>query len=227
MIKFLPIVLIFSLLIFSCSSEIENFQLKDRTDSVSYSIGLNIAQKLKNEGVTVINPKALEAGLYHALYNDSLVLIDKKIAKEIIIQFFLDVKKQKYQKNIVDANNFLDNNKSKNSVTTTNTGLQYIIDVEGNGKKPKLEDEVSVHYIGKFLNGEEFFNTYNTLPVSFYVKNSIKAWQEALPKMNSGAKWKLFVHPNLAYGTKGVDDIIQPNQLIIYEIELLSINSKK
>jgi len=98
----------------------------------------------------------------------------------------------------------------------------------GTGKKPKLEDTVTTHYRGTLIDGTEFDNSYRRgKPVTFPVNHIIPGWTEALQLMEEGAKWELFVPPNLAYGEQGAGNEIGPNTTLIFEVELISVQEKE
>ena len=115
---------------------------------------------------------------------------------------------------------FLAENGSKPGVKTLPSGLQYRVIKSGSGKKPGPEDVVQVHYRARQLNGHEFGSSYSSGgPVSFSVNKVIRGWTEALQLMREGARWELYLPPELAYGRRGP----LANQTVIYEIELLGI----
>ena len=123
------------------------------------------------------------------------------------------------------TNRLLDENKNRENVTTTESGLQYEVIVEGNGPKPVAEDEVTVHYHGTTLDGTVFDSSVNRgEPVNFPVNGVIQGWQEALQLMSVGSKWKLYIPSDLAYGPRGAGQSIGPNETLIFEVELISIN---
>ena len=108
------------------------------------------------------------------------------------------------------------------------SGLQYKVTKAGTGKKPKLTDTVTTQYRGTLIDGTEFDSSYRRgQPVSFPVTGVIPGWTEALQLMEEGAKWQLFIPPNLAYGERGAGRDIGPNATLIFEIELVSIQEKK
>ncbi len=110
-------------------------------------------------------------------------------------------------------------------VTTLPSGLQYEIIHTGNGPKPKLQDNVAVHYVGTLTNGTEFDNSRRRKqPITFPVAGVILGWTEALQLMPEGSTWKIYIPAPLAYGTRGIPGIIPPNSPLIFIIELLQIN---
>ena len=128
------------------------------------------------------------------------------------------------QSNIEKGNNFLAENKNKDGVVTTASGLQYKVIAQGNGSKPVPTDKVSVHYRGTLIDGTEFDSSYKRgKPVSFPVNGVIKGWTEALQLMNVGSKYQLFIPSNLAYDKRGAGQTIGPDAVLIFEVELLGI----
>jgi FKBP-type peptidyl-prolyl cis-trans isomerase len=119
---------------------------------------------------------------------------------------------------------FLEQNKSQPGVLTTSTGLQYRVKAEGTGKSPAIDDTVKVHYRGKLISGKEFDSSYSKgKPVSFVVKQVVKGWVEGLQLMREGSNYELFIPPDLGYGKGGAGKVIGPNEALIFEIELLSV----
>jgi FKBP-type peptidyl-prolyl cis-trans isomerase FklB len=119
---------------------------------------------------------------------------------------------------------FLQENKEKDGVVTTLSGLQYIVLQEGKGSRPKVTDTVKVHYRGTFIDGEEFDSSYSRgTPAVFPVSKVIAGWTEALQRMKVGSKYRLFIPPNLAYGKRGAPPAIGPNETLIFDVELLGI----
>jgi FKBP-type peptidyl-prolyl cis-trans isomerase FklB len=132
------------------------------------------------------------------------------------------------EKNRIEGEKFLAENKSKEGVQTLPSGLQYKVITPGKGKKPQITDTVTVHYRGTFIDGIEFDSSYRRgQPASFPVNGVIRGWTEALQLMQEGAKWQLFIPPNLAYGERGAGQAIGPNATLIFEVELISIQGKK
>lgn len=120
---------------------------------------------------------------------------------------------------------FLEANKKKPGIITLPSGLQYKILVQGNGKKPKDTDTVTVHYQGTLINGTEFDSSYKRgKPISFPLKNVIRGWTEALQLMPVGSTWEVYIPSELAYGEQGAPPVIGPNEVLIFKINLIDIS---
>ena len=129
------------------------------------------------------------------------------------------------QIDMTNSHNFLALNAKKDGVTTTTSGLQYRVLTKGTGPKPTTVSVVEVHYRGTFPNGEEFDSSYKRgEPASFGVTRVIKGWTEALLLMNEGSKYELVIPSELAYGARGAGNVIPPNQVLKFEVELLNAN---
>ena len=140
---------------------------------------------------------------------------------------FLAVAKSMPDMNLAKGDAFLKKNGKREVVITTESGLQYEILKKGNGVSPKEDDSVEVHYHGTLIGGEVFDSSIERdEPASFQVGGVIKGWSEALQLMKDGAKWKLFIPSDLAYGESG-NNSIGPNETLIFEVELIGITPKK
>src|SRR5438270_10025397 len=129
------------------------------------------------------------------------------------------------KKNAADAEKFLADNKKKEGVKTTESGLQYKVLKEGNGAQPKSSDTVTVNYRGTLTDGTEFDSSYKRgQPATFPVSGVIKGWTEALQMMKAGSKYQLFIPASLAYGEQGRPGI-PPNATLIFEVELMDVKS--
>ena len=128
------------------------------------------------------------------------------------------------EKNAAHATKFLAENKKKDGVKTTASGLQYKVMKEGGGAQPKETDTVTVNYRGTLINGAEFDSSYKRgQPATFPVNGVIKGWTEALQLMKTGSKYQLFIPADLAYGARAVGPDITPNSALIFEVELLEV----
>src|SRR5207253_3128387 len=199
-------------------------QLKDQKDKVSCSIGLNIGFNLNRQNVQ-INPDVLAAGIKDAIAGKPQLTTDQ--VKEVMTTFEKDMQqKQKAagEKNKTDGAKFIEENKKKEGVKTTASGLQYKVVKEGTGPQPKATDMVTVNYRGTLIDGTEFDSSYKRgQPATFPLNGVIKGWTEAVQLMKVGSKYQLFVPSNLAYGERSVGPDIAPNATLIFEVELLDV----
>jgi FKBP-type peptidyl-prolyl cis-trans isomerase FklB len=200
-------------------------QLKDTKDKVSYSIGLNIGFNFKKQNVE-LNTDALMAGVKDAI-SGKKPLLDENQVRETMTTWTKEItEKQKAmaEKNAIDGEKFLAENKKKEGVKTTPSGLQYKVAKEGTGPQPKETDTVTVNYRGTLIDGTEFDSSYKRgEPATFPVTGVIKGWTEALLMMKVGSKYQLFIPPTLAYGERAMGPDISPNSTLIFEVELMSI----
>src|SRR5436190_4819556 len=196
--------------------------LKDQKDKFSYSIGLNIGSNLSKQKIE-INPDMVTAGIKDAIAGKPQLTQDQ--IKEVMTAFEKDMQqKQKAagEKNAAEGAKFLEENKKKEGVKTTASGLQYKMIKEGAGAQPKVTDTVQVNYRGTLINGTEFDSSYKRgEPATFPVNGVIKGWTEALQLMKAGSKYQLFIPSNLGYGPGGTGGDIGPNATLIFEVELL------
>ncbi len=201
-------------------------------DKVSYSIGIQMGADFKQQDIQ-INPTLFMQGVADAQETGPKILTEEEVRNTLVnFQKTMIQKQQENQiklssKNLEDGNKFLEENKKKPGVTTLPSGLQYRVVQAGTGPKPTATDTVTTHYSGQFINGKEFDSSYSRgEPAQFQVNAVIPGWTEALQLMQPGAKWEIVVPAKLGYGENGVGRIIGPNETLLFNIELLSINSK-
>ena len=198
--------------------------LRDQKDKFSYSIGVNIGSNLSKQNIPV-NPDAITAGIKDAIAGKPQLTPDQ--IKEVMATFEKDMEqKQKAagEKNASEGTKFLEENKKKDGVKTTGSGLQYKALKQGTGAQPKESDTVTVNYRGTLINGTEFDSSYKRgQAATFPLSGVIKGWTEGLQLMKVGSKYQLFVPPNLGYGDRAVGPDISPNSTLIFEVELLDI----
>jgi len=199
-------------------------KIQNKLDSVSYSLGVDIAKNLQKSGVKELNYKLLAKAMETQFKGKETAIAEEDI-KQIINRYFDELKKAKYEATIKAGEEFLKENGKRKGVITTKSGLQYEVLKEGNGKEhPKPSDRVKVHYRGTLLNGKEFDSSYKRgQPLTFGVTQVIKGWTEALQLMTPGAKYKLYIPYYLAYGERGAGKNIGPYETLIFEVELLDI----
>ncbi|OGQ48498.1 MAG: hypothetical protein A2W63_03380 [Deltaproteobacteria bacterium RIFCSPLOWO2_02_44_9] len=204
--------------------------LKNEKDKVSYSIGTQIGNNFKNQSMDV-DVDLIAKGIKDALSGGKLLMTEKEIKETITaLQKDMMAKQAERMKVVAEKNRkegeaFLADNKKKEGVKTTPSGLQYKVIKDGNGPTPKMADTVTVNYRGTLINGTEFDSSYKREePATFPVNSVIPGWTEAMQMMKVGAKWHLFVPANLAYGEQGAGPQIGPNSTLIFEVELTAIN---
>ena len=149
---------------------------------------------------------------------------DVSKAKTLLEEIKKNYQTVKDEKNKEEGEKFLAENKKKNGVITTPSGLQYIVIKKGEGNSPSDDDTVLVDYVGTLIDGTEFDSSYDRdQPATFPVKGVIKGWAEALKLMKPGSKFKLFIPSDLAYGERGAGKVIEPDATLIFEVEFLDI----
>jgi FKBP-type peptidyl-prolyl cis-trans isomerase len=206
--------------------------LKTQKDKASYALGMNFGTGLRKQSID-IDPAILARGLRDSFSNGKTLLTEDE-AKAVLTLLQSDVRKrqQELAQQLGEANKkqgleFLEANKTKDGVVTLPSGLQYKVLQEGTGPKPAPTDTVVCNYRGALLDSTEFDSSYKRgQPATFPVTGVIKGWTEALQLMPVGSKWQLFIPSALAYGEHGAGGQIGPNATLIFEVELLSIQSK-
>jgi FKBP-type peptidyl-prolyl cis-trans isomerase len=202
--------------------------LGDEKSRVSYAIGMMLGHNWQQQGLEV-DPDITARAIKDVQTGGAMLLSQAEMQQTLTaFQKELKVKQQKIQeekavKNKAEGADFLAANKSKPGVVTLPDGLQYTVLTEGSGAMPQADNVVSVHYRGTLLDGTEFDSSYKRgQPAQFPVNGVIRGWTEALQLMKTGSKWKLFIPSELAYGENGQRSI-PPNSVLIFEVELLSV----
>lgn len=211
----------------------ENPALKSQKEKISYIIGMDIGRNFKKQ-VIDIDPDILARGIKDGLSGAKALLSDQEVRETLsafqkeMMAKQAELAKKLGEKNKREGEAFLAENQKKEEVKTLPSGLQYKVIKAGTGEKPKMTDAVTAHYRGTLIDGTEFDSSYSRgKPEKFPVNGVIAGWTEALQLMEAGAKWQLFVPPNLAYGERGAGRDIGPNATLIFEIELISIQERK
>ncbi len=200
------------------------FPLKDLKDKASYSIGVDIGMNFKKQNMD-LNADALAAGAKDALNGKPQV--NPNEIREIMTQWqkeFGEKQKVMATKNQADGEKYLAENKKKEGVKTTASGLQYKSLKEGAGPQPKASDTVTVNYRGTLIDGTEFDSSYKRgEPATFPLNGVIKGWTEGLQLMKKGSKFQFVIPPSLAYGERAVGADIGPNSTLVFDVELLDV----
>lgn len=206
----------------------EGEAFKDNKEKFSYALGMSLGNNLRRSGIPLdeIDPNAIMQGVKDG-YDLSKARLSENEARDIIMSTQREARTRLAEKNKKDGEKFLEENKKKEGVVTLPSGLQYKVLAEGSGESPKPNDMVTVNYRGTLIDGTEFDSSYKRgQPAKFGVNGVIKGWSEALQLMKPGAKWQLFIPPELAYGERGSGLAIGPNSTLVFDVELLSVEQR-
>ena len=215
--------IILSLILITGITNINAQNLNTEMEKVSYSLGVNVAKSVKNQGLESIDSEAI-AQAFTDVFEGNELKISEQESNVILQEYFGKLAQKAQSQNVEAGQNFLAENAKRDGVVTTATGLQYEVLTEGSGDSPKETDQVTVHYHGTLIDGTVFDSSVERgQPATFPVNGVIPGWVEALQLMNPGAKFKLFIPSNLAYGERGAGGAIGPNATLIFEVELISI----
>lgn len=197
-------------------------------DKFSYAIGLGIGQNLLSMGANGIVVNDFAQAIKDVLEGNQTAITHAE-AREIVNKYFSELEGKMNAANIEVGKNFLEENKKRPEVITLASGLQYEVINEGkNSERAKATDQVRCHYEGTLIDGTLFDSSVKRgQPAVFGVNQVIPGWVEALQLMPEGAKWKLYIPSDLAYGAQGAGEMIPPHSTLIFEVELLEILSSK
>ena len=195
------------------------FDASSDVESASYLIGFRQAQNIQQQGGDIIDMQAYGQGAQDASAGQ-----DSQVPVENEEQLMSALTEALMQQKSASSESFMQENAARPEVTTTASGLQYEVLVEGTGPKPAATDTVVTHYHGTLTDGTVFDSSVERgSPASFPVNRVIAGWTEALQMMGTGSKWRLVIPPELAYGERGAGGAIPPNATLVFEVELLEI----
>ena len=216
---------------------------KSSKQEKAYIAGIQIGQQVSgdmfeqisqqvfgNDSTQALNKDNFLAGFIAAVKNGAVVSVEDA---RMYVETHTDAIKAKaleakYGENKAAGEKFLAENKTKEGVVTTESGLQYKVIKEGKGAIPTKESSVKVNYKGTLIDGTEFDSSYKrNAPATFRADQVIKGWTEALTMMPVGSKWELYIPQELAYGSRETGGLIKPFSTLIFEVELLEIEKKK
>ena len=194
-------------------------------EKLSYALGVFFAQSISQQDID------MDVEYFMAAVADVLNNNQPKLSVEEIQSIFATFQQHEQEKRTrqASANNqvgkdFLEQNRAKEGVVELDNGLQYKILRPGTGANPEPDSEVTVHYRGTLLNGNEFDSSYQrNQPATLVLNRVIAGWQQALPLMKTGAKWQLYIPPELGYGPLG-QGAIGPDETLIFEVELIAVH---
>ncbi|HOH74777.1 MAG: FKBP-type peptidyl-prolyl cis-trans isomerase [Paludibacteraceae bacterium] len=192
-------------------------------EKVSYALGLSIGNNLIGSGITGVNLDKFVQGVQDVL-EQKTAEISYDEAKIVLDEYFQDLANKMQALNKQIGAEFLAQNKQKEGVVELASGLQYQVLTAGTGAKPSATDQVQCHYHGTMLDGQVFDSSVQRgEPAVFGVNQVIAGWVEALQLMQEGAKWRLFIPYQLAYGERGAGQSIPPFATLIFDVELLKV----
>lgn len=223
------IALLSSLMVSASYADAPNATLTTEMQQVSYSIGVDLGRNMKKQGFAM-DLTSLSKGIQDGFSGQAPALSDDKM-KEVLMKFQKDFVAKKNaemaqvgQANLDKGQTFLTANKTKQGVVTLASGLQYKIITAAQGDKPKASDSVTVDYTGRLIDGRVFDSSEKQgKPITFKVDQVIPGWTEVLQLMPVGSTWEVYIPASLAYGAQAVGPMIGPNETLIFNIHLISV----
>jgi len=220
-----PALLILSLLLISPCISAQTAP-KSEEEKLSYTIGVQMVRNLLNQSLPLDKDSFIQG------IDDVLSERDTQLSNQQMRQILSDYRRaQTAQREQASRDNkqqslaYLEKNRNKQGVQSHPSGLQYKVITAGDGSRPTAAAPVTVHYEGRLIDGTVFDSSYERgEPVSLRLDQVIEGWQIAIPLMSAGAKWQLYIPPELAYGDKAAGPDIKPNSTLIFDVELISID---
>lgn len=192
-------------------------------DKFSYGLGMGIGQNLASMGVADMNIEDFVKGIKDVLAGAKTDMSHSE-AQAVVNEHFKKLAEEAYAQNKASGEAFLAENAKKEGVVTLPSGLQYQVITEGTGKKPSATDRVQCHYEGTLIDGTIFDSSIKRgEPAVFGVNQVIKGWVEALQLMQEGAKWRLYIPYDMAYGEHGAGEMIPPYSALVFDVELIKV----
>lgn len=185
-----------------------------------------MGMQLKAMGVKEIDSESFKDAVKVA-FDGGTPEMSPEEAQKLINEYLEDLQQKATEAAQAESKAFLDENAKKEGVKVTASGLQYKVIKEGEGAQPTAEDEVTVHYTGKLLNGTVFDSSVSRgEPATFPLNRVIPGWTEGVQLMKEGAKYEFFIPSDLAYGPQGIPNAIPPHSTLIFEVELIKVIKK-
>ncbi len=208
------------------AGQVQATELKTFDQRYSYTLGTRMAKMLKAQGVGELDGAAFGAAVADVINSKPLQLTDEEMS-EVLKQRSERANKEREgqaAKALKKAKEFLAENAKKPGITVLESGLQYKIIKPGAGEPPTMADTVKVHYEGHTIEGKKFDSSYDRgKPAEFALEGVVKGFSEALIHMKPGAKWKVVIPPELGYGARGAGSSIGPNEVLVFDLELLDV----
>jgi len=205
--------------------------LDSERGQLGYSIGYEFGSELQSYDIDVDLDAVLQA--IREAYNEQEPSVELEIMRTRMAELQEKLRQERMEafealaeENQAKADEYLAENSKKKNIVTLPSGVQYRIIDEGDGKRPTLEDTVTVHYRGSKIDGREFDSSFRRgVPAVFQVNAVIEGWQEVLPLMREGAEWHVYLPPELAFGVRGDPPIIGPNEALKFDIKLVQLGA--
>lgn len=195
-------------------------------DKLSYAWGLAMGRQLQGMGMNELNVEDFKDGV-KSVFDGTDPAVSPEEAQKMIQDYLNDLQKKAEESAKAAGKQFLEENKKNADVRETASGLQYVVEKEGEGAQPTAEDEVTVHYTGRLLDGTVFDSSVNRgEPATFPLNRVIPGWTEGVQLMKEGAKYTFFIPSDLAYGPQGIPNVIPPHSTLVFEVELIKVNPK-
>ena len=195
-------------------------------DKLSYAWGLAMGNQLKAMGVKDLDAESY-ANAVKSVFDGTTPEMSPEEAQKTIQDFLTELEAKMTEAAKAEGNAFLKENAAKEGVKVTASGLQYRVEKEGEGECPGPEDEVTVHYTGRLLNGTVFDSSVSRgEPATFPLNRVIPGWTEGVQLMKPGAKYTFYIPSDLAYGPQGVPNAIPPHSTLNFDVELIKVNKK-
>ncbi len=228
LIRYLQISLL-AVFCFGSTAFAKEAELKTLEQKFSYTLGYTFGNQMKGQVITVDKEALIDA------IEDVLAGKKPKLSKEDMTDALRQVNEkivklseEMAQRNLEEGKKFLENNKKREGVVELPNGIQYLELKKGEGDSPKNDSDVTVHYVGTHISGAVFDSSKrHGGPATFNLSRVIPGFRDAISKMNKGAKWQIFIPSELAYGQEGSPPTINPNETLIFEIELISFDDGK
>lgn len=204
----------------------DKVKLTTTEDSISYAIGIVLAESFQDSEFSYVNPDAIGKAFRDVNANRTPIL-NKDEAKEVISRYSERKEAEKEAKAKQDEKDFLENNLKNPGVKVTESGLQYVVVKEGNGKRPTTDNSVKIFYEGKLTNGDVFDSDYeNEEPTELDVDGVIEGLSEGLQLMSEGSEYIFYIPYELGYGSYSPGDFLPAYSTLIFTIELISVGEK-
>ena len=245
----LPVALVAVLALSACANDaatpgrdvdFSNIDDRPTLEQVAYLFGYQAGKQFHDDSTLNIDPDVFIAAFREGLAGDSMRFSEDEAGRimaafedTVFLRQLSDAAAENPQaaemlsgirRGAASADSFLTANARRDSVETTESGLQYVVLTEGDGPSPSRGDRVKIAYVGTFLNGTEFDRSPDGQPAEFVVGSAIPGMNEALMDMQAGERRRLFIPPALAYGTRGIQGSpIGPNSLLVFDVTLLEV----